>query len=119
MFLTDNQQEYYDSIKNGELKELLESSFTFLTMSPGKQDGFLLWLSEIHLDSEAEKKVVELFKNEIEVTDQIMKSDDEEDPTPEVADKIVKFAKKQHQEMESGMNELEQAVEEEKDLNQF
>ena len=119
MFLTDNQQEYYDQIKSEELKGLLESSFTFLTMSSDKQDEFLLWLSEIHLDKEAEKNIITLFENEIEATDQIMKSEEKEDPAPEVAEKIVKFVKKKGQEMEDGLGELQQAVDEEKQNNQF
>jgi hypothetical protein len=64
MQLTKNQKKYYGEIANKQIKQLIPKSYSFSSMEEDEKLDFLIWVSLIHEDKNAEESLLKALRNE-------------------------------------------------------
>jgi len=104
------QKEYYNKIQSSELKSLLRTSYYFLSMNDEEKLDFLIWLSFIHENKEAEAEIIQSFKDENNQTKEAFNDEANYLMTDEESKKQDEVIKKELSVLKKQADELDEAV---------
>lgn len=111
--LNEKQQFYFDRIQSEKLKTLLSRSYSFSTMSDDEKTEILINASVAHKAKEAEKELIEMFKNEETEIKNAVKSTDP--PTPEEKEKQFQILNEEDTAIKENISKLKKGANIEKE----
>lgn len=102
------QRFYFDQIKSDKLKQLIESSYSFLTMEDSEKLDILILASVSHSDPNAEKDLIKIFEKEQQ---EAQKAIDSIQPlTPQTAIQQTKVIDEESAEYEENISKLKRIM---------
>ncbi|MFC1600216.1 hypothetical protein ACFL3T_04270 [Patescibacteria group bacterium] len=108
---TEIQQTYVNKIQNQKLKNLVENSYTVFSLPEDEKNDFVIWMSLIHEDKNAENQIIQTLKEE----QSIIKEEVEKGPGQVKEEQIYEIKSEQFKELKQSLQNLTKAAQTEKE----
>lgn len=112
------QQSYVDKIQNPKLKALVEDSYTVFTMPEDEKLDFVIWMSVIHNDPEAEKQILSALENEADIVEKEISKKQKPISDEEFRNKEFEIISTEYKELKTSLEQLKKEARNEKEKDE-
>lgn len=112
---TDTQQNYVNKIKNQKLKNLVENSYTIFSLPEDEKTDFVIWMSVIHEDPNAEQELIESLTNENLLIEKEISKNQKPLTDEEIKTKEFEIKSQEYKELKRNLEELKKVTRTEKE----